>query len=180
MHAEYDPYELTESQIEREEEEFERIEKATKCRRNMLGWMISLTVSFSGIDAIFYYSNKIFEEGGMEEYAIYATIGIGFISILFSFVGMSMVDKTGRRPLLIGGSFIMCAGLVGILLGDLTDSIGLIIAAIAVFMFGYNATLGPIKWACYVELMDPFGVSVAASLIFVFAFLIALVFPFLV
>jgi len=47
-------------------------------------------------------------------------------------------------------------------------------------MFGYNSTLGPIKFACYVELMDPFGVSVAASLIFVFAFVIALAFPFMV
>jgi len=47
-------------------------------------------------------------------------------------------------------------------------------------MFGYNSTLGPIKFACYVELMDSFGVSVAASLIFVFAFVIALAFPFMV
>lgn len=51
---------------------------------------------------------------------------------------------------------------------------------IILFMFGYNSTLGPIKWACYVELMDNFGVSVAASLIFVFAFVISLVFPFMV
>ena len=35
----------------------------------MIGWMISLTVSWSGIDAIFFYSNKIFEDGGLEEYA---------------------------------------------------------------------------------------------------------------
>lgn len=47
-------------------------------------------------------------------------------------------------------------------------------------MFGYNSTLGPVKWACYVELMDEFGVSVAASMIFIFAFIIALVFPFMV
>ena len=39
----------------------------------MLGWVISLTVSFSGIDAIFYYSNKIFEEGGLENEATYIT-----------------------------------------------------------------------------------------------------------
>jgi len=57
---------MTESEMIKEEEEFERVEKATKCRRRMLGWMISLTVSFSGIDAIFYYSNKILEDGGLE------------------------------------------------------------------------------------------------------------------
>lgn len=58
----------------------------------MLGWLISLTVSFSGIDAIFYYSNKIMEDGGMEEYATIITISIGVSCILFSFIGMSIVD----------------------------------------------------------------------------------------
>lgn len=146
----------------------------------MLGWVISLTVSFSGIDAIFYYSNKMFEEGGLSDYATVVTICIGISSILFSFVGMSVVDTAGRRPLLIGGSFIMTMSLVALVIGDIVDEISLIITAIIFFMFGYNATLGPIKWACYVELMDAFGVSVAASLIFVFAFVIAIVFPFLV
>lgn len=32
------------------------------------------------------------------------------------------------------------------------------LGAIAISMFGYNSTYGPIKWACYVELMDDFGV----------------------
>lgn len=78
------------------------------------------------------------------------------------------------------GSFIMCASLVGLVVGDIVDSVELIIGCIIMFMFGYNSTLGPIKFACWVELMDPFGVSVAASLIFVFAFIIALAFPFMV
>lgn len=41
------------------------MDKATLCRRRMLGWIISLTVSFSGIDAIYYYSNSIYEEAGL-------------------------------------------------------------------------------------------------------------------
>lgn len=56
----------------------------------------------------------------------------------------------------------------------------MIIVCIIAFMFGYNFTLGPIKYACYLELMDSWGVSVAASLIFFFAFVIALAFPFMV
>jgi hypothetical protein len=42
------------------------MDQATLCRRRMLGWIISLTVSFSGIDAIYYYSNNIYEEAGLE------------------------------------------------------------------------------------------------------------------
>lgn len=87
----------------------------------MLGWTISLTVSFSGIDAIFYYSNKIFEEGGIEDYATFVTICIGVSSILFSFVGMAAVDSAGRRPLLLAGSYLMCLGLAGMVVGDAVD-----------------------------------------------------------
>lgn len=87
----------------------------------MLGWTISLTVSFSGIDAIFFYSNKIFEDGGIDEYATIITICIGISTILFSFVGMAAVDTAGRRPLLIGGSYLMCLGLVGMVVGDAVD-----------------------------------------------------------
>ena len=51
----------------------EKIEKKTYCRRTILGWMVSWTVSFSGIDAIFYYSNKMFEDAGLEDYATLVT-----------------------------------------------------------------------------------------------------------
>lgn len=164
----------------KEEEEFERIEKQTFCRRTTLGWMVSLTVSFSGIDAIFYYSNKMFEDAGMEDYATLVTIMIGVSSILFSFIGMALVDSTGRRPLVVGGSFMIVCSIVGLIVGGEIDEVGLIITSIGFFMLGYNATLGPIKYACWVELMNHFGVSVAASLIFFWAFVIAIAFPFMV
>lgn len=186
----------------KEEEEFERIEKQTFCRRTTLGWMVSLTVSFSGIDAIFYYSNKMFEDAGMEDYATLVTsnsnnifliyliyiilykyiyiVMIGVSSILFSFIGMALVDSTGRRPLVVGGSFMIVCSIVGLIVGGEIDEVGLIITSIGFFMLGYNATLGPIKYACWVELMNHFGVSVAASLIFFWAFVIAIAFPFMV
>lgn len=100
------------------EEEFERIEELTKYRRRAIGWVISLTVSFSGIDAIFYYSNKIFEDVGMTELATLYTICIGISTILFSFVGMAIVDSAGRRPLLLAGSVIMTISLLGMVIAD--------------------------------------------------------------
>ena len=49
------------------------LESETKCRRYILGWTISLTVSFSGIDAILYYSNTIFENAGLTDWATLIT-----------------------------------------------------------------------------------------------------------
>lgn len=87
----------------------------------MIGMMISLAVSLSGIDAIFFYSNKIFEDAGEAELATYFTIGIGVISILFSFIGMAMADTTGRKPLLLGGSLIMTLSIGLLVIGDIAD-----------------------------------------------------------
>lgn len=75
-------------------------------------------MSFSGIDAIFYYSNKMFEDAGFEEYATLVTIMIGVSSILFSFIGMFLSDTVGRRPLCVGGSLMICCSIVGLVVGD--------------------------------------------------------------
>jgi len=122
----------------------------------------------------------MFEDAGFEEYATLVTIMIGVSSILFSFIGMFLSDTIGRRPLCVGGSLMICCSIVGLVVGDRIEEVGLIIASIGFFMLGYNATLGPIKYACWVELMNYFWVSVAASLIFFFAFVIAVAFPFMV
>ncbi len=45
----------------------------------MLGWMISLTISFSGIDALFFYSNTIFEAAGLHEWATLITGNLYFL-----------------------------------------------------------------------------------------------------
>lgn len=105
----------------KKEEEFEEITKKTRCRRTALGWTVSLTVSFSGIDAIFYYSNKIMEDAGLEDYATVVTISIGVSAIIFSFMAMTIIDKVGRRPLLLFGSLMMTLSLLGMVIGDLAD-----------------------------------------------------------
>lgn len=47
-------------------------------------------------------------------------------------------------------------------------------------MFGYNSTLGPVKWPAWVELMNSTWSSAAASSIFVWAFIIGIGFPYMV
>lgn len=142
--------------------------------------MVSWAVSWSGIDAIFYYSNKIFEDAGKENLATYFTIGIGVLAIFFSFIGTYLADRTGRRPLLLMGTTIMTLSLILIVMGDLADEILLILVGIVIFMFGYNSSLGPVKWPAWVELMDRTWSSVAASSVFIFAFIIGVGFPYLV
>ncbi len=72
---------------------------------------MSLTVSLSGIDALYYYSNKIFESGSFSQYATVFTIGLGGASVVFSLLGTSVIESVGRKPLLLLGSFIIVVAL---------------------------------------------------------------------
>lgn len=78
------------------------------------------------------------------------------------------------------GSFIICLALAMMVVSDALKSVPSSLIAVLFHLLGYNATIGPVKWACYVELMDAFGIGVASALIFIFACVIALVFPFMV
>jgi MFS transporter, SP family, arabinose:H+ symporter len=69
---------------------------------------------FAGINAILYYSNTIFTAAGFSQSAGFLqSVGIGAMNFLATFLGMALIDKLGRKTLLLIGS----AGMVGCLSG---------------------------------------------------------------
>lgn len=79
-----------------------------------IGIGLALVQSFSGMGAVSYYSPMIFEQVGLgENNAFFQTTLLGLISIVFAMIAMKLVDKTGRRTLLL-------IGLVTIALSHLT------------------------------------------------------------
>lgn len=71
----------------------------------MLAFLIAFFNQFSGINAFLYYSKRIFEEAGLtESSALMSSIGVGLVNLIFTFVGMSLIDKLGRRQLMYIGS----------------------------------------------------------------------------
>lgn len=81
---------------------------------------------------------------------------------------------------MIAGSTIIVIALAMMVTSDAVHSIPSSLIAVIFHLLGYNGTIGPVRWACYMELMDPFGIGVASALVFIFACVIALVFPFMV
>ncbi len=72
---------------------------------------------FSGINAFLYYAPRIFELAGLEKSASFlSSIGIGIINLIFTLIGISLIDKYGRRTLMYIGSFgyIISLGLVSL------------------------------------------------------------------
>ncbi len=81
----------------------------------MLAFFIAFFNQLSGINAFLYYAPRIFEMAGLEKSAsFFSSIGIGFINLIFTIVGISLIDKYGRRTLLFIGSigYIISLGLV--------------------------------------------------------------------
>jgi sugar porter (SP) family MFS transporter len=81
----------------------------------LLAFFVAFFNQLSGINAILYFAPRIFEMTGLgEKAALLQSIGIGVTNLIFTFVGLSLIDRLGRRTLLFIGSFgyIISLGLV--------------------------------------------------------------------
>jgi sugar porter (SP) family MFS transporter len=72
----------------------------------MLAFFIAFFNQLSGINAILYFAPRIFELTGLgEQAALLQSVGIGVTNLIFTFVGLWLIDRLGRRTLLYIGSF---------------------------------------------------------------------------
>lgn len=87
----------------------------------IIGVMMQLSQQLSGINAIFYYSTDIFLSAEVpEDYAVYATMGVGTIMVLMTLVSIPLMDKLGRRTLHL-------YGLAGMFLASIFLTISLLV-----------------------------------------------------
>jgi len=81
----------------------------------MLAFFVAFFNQMSGINAFLYYAPRIFGEAGLgEKTALLSSIGIGIVNMVFTLVGVNLIDKVGRRTLMYIGSvgYIISLGLV--------------------------------------------------------------------
>lgn len=78
---------------------------ASKMRLALLiGIIIAVTQQITGINAIFFYAPTIFEQSGIGTNAAFMqAVLVGVINVVFTIVAMSLIDKWGRKPLLVLG-----------------------------------------------------------------------------
>lgn len=77
-----------------------------------LAFLIAFFNQLSGINAILYFAPRIFEMTGLEgKVALLQSVGIGVTNLIFTFVGLWLIDRLGRRTLLYIGSFGYIASL---------------------------------------------------------------------
>lgn len=133
-----------------------------------------LFTNLSGIDAILYYAPEIFREVGIGGALgpILATIGIGAINAAATVLAMWLVDRVGRRPLLLWGLAPMTIALAVMSLALALDDDGEIgdvatVVCLAAYIVAFAISLGPLPYVLMSELFPaairPLGMSLAAA-----------------
>lgn len=71
----------------------------------ILAFLIAFFNQFSGINALLYYAPRIFSAAGLEESsALLSSIGIGITNMIFTLLGLFLIDRLGRKRLMYIGS----------------------------------------------------------------------------
>ena len=149
----------------------------------VIGIGLAFFQQITGINTIMYYAPLIFEKSGLSiNSAIYQTILIGIINLVFSLVAIYFVDKAGRKPMLVVGSLLMTISLL-ILSISFTYNLNSMITLVAILLFiaSFASTLGPVTWVVISELFpnNVRGKAMSVSIVFVWitCFFVSLLFP---
>ncbi|MEN6464334.1 MAG: sugar porter family MFS transporter [Syntrophaceae bacterium] len=153
-----------------------------------MGIAIMFFQQATGINTIIYYAPTIFQMAGFdsETAAIGATAAVGAVNVVMTIVSLFLIDRWGRRPLLLMGLLGMVASLVVVgLVFSFGESLGeglkwAAVAGIFVYIAAFALSLGPIAWLLISEIY-PLGIrglamSLSTVANWVFNFFIALTF----
>ena len=147
--------------------------------------------NLSGIDAILYYAPVIFANVGIGGTLgpILATTGIGTVNVLATIVATGLIDRLGRRPLLIGGLVPMALSLivlgVALLAGQGAEWANMLaVVCLALFVTAFALSLGPLPYVLMAELFPlalrgP-GMGIASATAWGVNVLVSLTFPVLI
>ncbi|MEN8213129.1 MAG: sugar porter family MFS transporter [Pseudomonadota bacterium] len=167
-----------------------------------IGVLLSLFQQFVGINVVFYYSSAIWQAVGFTEQDAMMTSTItGLVNIVTTLIAISLVDKLGRKPLLIIGSVGMAVtlGMLAYVFGgaetitvvregvertvpQLTAEEGKIaIIAFNLYVFCFGMSWGPVVWVLLGEMFNnkirAAALALAASAQWAANFLVSTTFP---
>jgi len=136
-----------------------------------VGLMLSIFQQFVGINAVLYYAPEMFRNmGSSTDSALTQTVIVGVANVAFTVVAMLMVDRWGRKPLLILGSVVMAVAMLA--LGALFQghNMGMgSLAMVILYIAGFAFSWGPIVWVMLSEIFPnsikgaAMGLAVAAQ-----------------
>jgi sugar porter (SP) family MFS transporter len=148
-----------------------------------LAFLIAFFNQLSGINFILYYAPEILSKIGMgAKDSLLNSIAIGGVNLLFTFVGLYLIDRVGRRALLIVGSlgYMLSLAMVAICFA-LHASPALLVFFLLLFIAAHAIGQGAVIWVFISEIFPnqvrAAGQSFGASVHWIFAAIITLITP---
>lgn len=148
----------------------------------LLAFLIAFFNQLSGINAIIYYAPRIFEmTGSAKSGALFSTIGIGVVNLIFTILGWVLIDRVGRKSLMYIGSIGYIVSLALVAGSFYYQSFALVPVYIFMFIASHAIGQGSVIWIFISEIFPnsirASGMALGCFTHWIFASLIANVFP---
>lgn len=121
----------------------------------LVGVGLAVLQQVTGINAVMYYAPEIFKATGAGTNAsLVQTIMVGFVNFVFTILSIWLIDKVGRKALLLAGTSVMALSLVGIGAAFHTGytSGTVVLLLVLVYVAAFAVSLGPVVWVMLSEI----------------------------
>ena len=147
----------------------------------LLAFLLAFFNQVSGINFVLYYAPRIFTEAGINtENVLGASIPIGIVNLIFTLLGMYLIDRSGRKQLMIFGSIGYIITLLGVAWAFASNAQGvLVVAFVCAFVAAHAVGQGAVIWVFISEIFPnkvrDYGMSLGSGTHWVFAALITMI-----
>ncbi len=133
----------------------------------VVGVGLAILQQVTGINAVMYYAPEIFKQTGAgTNAALIQTILVGLINFLFTILAIWLIDKVGRKVLLLVGSAAMtiCLAVIGIAFQTGHTAGPLVLIFILIYVAAFAVSLGPVVWVIISEIFPNRVRGIATSI----------------
>ncbi|MEB0204562.1 sugar porter family MFS transporter [Pseudomonas sp. CCC3.1] len=152
-----------------------------------IGIALGFVLQFTGVNAFIYFTPMILKETGMgTNAALVATIGNGVVSVIAALIGMWLINRMGRRSMLLMGLVVVVLAQIflGVVINFMPHSLlqsYMALTGVLVFLFFMQMCIGPVYWLLMSELFPNHvrGLmnGIAVGVFWVFNAIVAFLFP---
>jgi len=149
----------------------------------MLAFLLAFFNQLSGINFVLYYAPRIFTQAGIEAGDVLgASVSLGVVNLLFTLLGMYLIDRLGRRSLMYIGSFGYIMSLSAVAWAFFTGAEGFVVVIfVCAFIASHAIGQGAVIWVFISEIFPnairEYGMSLGSGTHWVFAAIITLLTP---
>jgi sugar porter (SP) family MFS transporter len=151
-----------------------------------LAVMIAFFNQMSGINAVIYFAPRVFELAGISKQgAFLQSVGVGLVNLVFTMLGLYLIDRLGRKILMLIGSIGYIISLVSVAAAFYLNHVGGMMVPLLLFLFIASHAIGQgaVIWVLISEVFPnsvrAYGQSLGASTHWIMAAIITTLFPIL-